>query len=519
MPLTISFLFHFNQDIGPYTLFASRASYQGLIAVLRKHKNKKFNIHVSGTLIESLSRFDPGTLKELVSGVKEEQFEILGSTYAQNVLAATDELSNRYQIEQHLEIIQKTFGVCPKGFWIPERCWKQKFVKLLSDFGYTYTLIEKQTLEKIKLQNYHLPYKTSYQARSIAIVQDDEHFKQLVNFAVWCDPLPSSHSLALSSEVPSKALESRLFDKGSGKPETFQPALSHLEALAWQKDAARSIAVYAEDAEASGLWGVPFGAFPQPVWKNWDRLLHFLEQDKRFQISSIGDFLKRTKIEKEIGPIPDGQAEWMVQSLRKKDAPYHEDGYSDWFDFVHRSPKIRKYRKFFAKLAREIQKAETMARRCQKSRFIGTAISDKPHPNCSRRFSVEFGAYLQEAKLLLCRSQYEFGCIGIGKKNYPPFEKARECLIPLTRFWEILSVNSKNLNSLLRKGWQTKSGRVFKKAANQKQKRDIKWFQCLDSQWKKFKKIVPVKKCWFKKFIADWIFDVAPAKVVQYSKR
>ncbi|MBI4771043.1 MAG: hypothetical protein HY784_11710 [Chloroflexi bacterium] len=97
MPLTVPFLFHFNQHFNEYARVASRACYRGLLRVLRAHPALKFNIHISGTLVHALSWVDPEPLELIRDGLKAGQFELLGSTYAQNVLYASNDWDNARQ--------------------------------------------------------------------------------------------------------------------------------------------------------------------------------------------------------------------------------------------------------------------------------------------------------------------------------------------------------------------------------------------------------------------------------------
>lgn len=473
MPLSVSFLFHFNQALTPYARVANLACYRGLLNVLRKWRRTRFTLHISGTLIESLKQLNSRSLKLLRAGIADGQFELLGSTYAQNVMASSDEISNRLQMEQHLETLWKFFRVQPKGFWVPERCWKQAFVKLLKEFGYRYTLVERQTLEKSGTQNIYLAHRSSYGKSSLDIVNDDEQFKHKVNLAIWAGK------------------------KGS----LLKPVMDHLAPLSDRQDAGRSLVVYAEDAEASGLWGYLFGAFPQPVWENWNLLLREMNQDRRFKICAIEDFLRKQPDREAIGKIPDGQAEWMAAALKSKDAPYHEDGYTDWFDFNACAPKLKKYRPFFKNLARRIRKTER--------KLLLFKQKNSRQKKMIKMIPI-LENLLKQSKLIFCSHQYEFGCIGIGKKNYAPFDDAEKCLAPLLDIESII-VNP-TLEQVSRIEYK-QSSRLSVNALN------CGWIaKNSDSEWRTFKKEVGAKNVWFKNHIAPWALNYLSSKVVEFRR-
>src|SRR5215472_4258739 len=131
MPLSLALIFHFNQHTSEYADIANRACYRGLLTVLRAHPKLKFNLHLSGTLLRALPWFDTETLKLVRDGLAAGQFELLGSTYAQNVPYASDDWDNAQQIGLHRTVLQQLFGVAPAAFWIAERCWRQSLLPLI----------------------------------------------------------------------------------------------------------------------------------------------------------------------------------------------------------------------------------------------------------------------------------------------------------------------------------------------------------------------------------------------------
>lgn len=385
MKQSIIFAFHFNQAVTPYTKIADEVCYKGLLAVLRRHRDTKFTIHISGTLIESLLEYNSTTLNLIKKGIADAQFEILGSTYAQNVMYSTDDVSNQIQIELHRKVLKDVFNFEPIGFWIPERCWRKGFTKILTDNGYKYTFIEKHILRQVKSRRHlNAVYPTS--CNNLVIFPDDEIFRHKVNFAIW------------------SGIKEQVFEYlNTSVPQSISP----------------SIVVYAEDAETSGLWGYENGTLPQIAWKNLDNLISTLKQ--KFNFTTAKDFLSLTRLPpNEFGGYPltrlntNGQADWMVRSARVKEAPYHEDGFMDWFDFNLHSEKIQKFRKLFKNTAKKLEKLE--------NKILKNPILYK----CNKLKTL-----LEYSKKIFASHQYEFGCIGIGEKVYLPFSGIKNSLIPL----------------------------------------------------------------------------------------
>ncbi|WP_423222967.1 hypothetical protein [Candidatus Amarolinea aalborgensis] len=396
--LHIALLFHFNQNLNQFSHLASQACYKGLLHVLRRHARLPFAIHMSGSLIHALQWYDPEPLQLLADGINAGQFTLVGSTYAQNVAYASDDWDNLLQMMLHREVMQRNFGVSPAIFWNPERCWRQSLAPVLRAGGYSHTLIEGDFLRQAGSPQPHAVWQTGQGDHSITLFNDDQHLKNVMNYAIWTGR--------------------------TGR------ALDYLRTLAAQPDSDSYYLWYAEDAEATGLWGHARGVLPQSAWANLDRLLTELEQQPWLAITAPTQAPKPQGV---LPVIPDGQASWMVASLRATGKPYHEDGYQDWFDFNARSPKLAYFRSLFDGIRARLQASQA-----------APPANDSTEPSASLRHerSVERSVeplaevaaaarLIAQAHLALAAHQYEFGCIGIGQPGDRQWEMARAALVCL----------------------------------------------------------------------------------------
>lgn len=365
MALNLPLVFHFNQHLTDFAWVASRACYQGLLKVLRSHPAVPFNIHISGTLIHALQWLDPEPLELIRDGLRDGQFELLGSTYAQNVPYATDDWDNAQQIALHQRTLHDCFGVTPVSFWNSERCWRPSLVPVIAEAGYHTTLIEDHILTAAGLAA-PVVITTRQDNRQLSLVWDDEKLKQLFNFAAWFN----------------------------------RPAqlLTYLRERVNQASDTPLCLAYAEDAEAMGLWGWQQGVAPQQTWYYLDELLTLLEMQPGLQIARLTAVPTPTA---ELSPIPDGSATWMDASLQRTEAPYHEDGYANWFHFLATAPKLAHFRQLYDQLRAPLQQG------------------------ASDQESAAGRALRQAALHTYLTYQYEFGCIGIGEQGYPGWEGAR----------------------------------------------------------------------------------------------
>ncbi|MFQ5999380.1 MAG: glucodextranase DOMON-like domain-containing protein, partial [Candidatus Bathyarchaeia archaeon] len=368
--IDVIFLFHFNQNLVPYGDQANDASYVGLLKTLRKHPNSKFAIHVSGSLMEDLQWFNNTAIQLIRDGVQEGQFEVIGSTYIQNVMYSTrmndtDYQFNDEQIKEHREIIEKIFGVSPKGFWNPERTWTQSFVPLLVDNGYEYTQVEDHILYDSGITgSEYLVRTTTYNGKQLVVFTDDKTFEGYVNGAV---------------------------DSGSSVD------MINFLRNQYSYDVEDQFAIcYFEDAEATGLWDYEGGEDPHIDWNNLDNILTDLENESWIKITTYEEFLESHSPAEDVSPIVDGAASWM--------------GGDAWFD-QNNSPMVQSYRVFFNSIRNRLNQ-------------VNASIQDAKNGGKNTTSAEKL---LEHAWTTLLAHQYEFGCV--IHSGYTDFDLARTALV------------------------------------------------------------------------------------------
>ena len=327
--LKTAFLFHLNQSVTPYAEVGDKTSYNRLIKTLRKHRDLKFNIHISGTLIQSLLWYNPETIKLIKEGIDDGQFEIIGSSYSQNIMYSTDKESNQMQIERHKEIIKKVFGVEPIGFWNAERTWRQDLADLIIKNGYKYTLVEDKAL-KISGSKGSEYYIRSTENGKLMILNDDNEFLDKVKLA-----------------VDAGDLESNISERGallSEKRTEYKKLFSYMRKIYEKDKEDKFLLNYADDAEITGLWDFENGSSTEWDFKNLDFLLTEIEKKKWIQMVKYSEVANNKAVKEDITPIKDSAAIWMEKAARGY-GNYSEKGYKNWFDFNKNSPKLAYYRK------------------------------------------------------------------------------------------------------------------------------------------------------------------------------
>jgi hypothetical protein len=355
--LDVTLLFHANQNLVPYGKVADLASFRGLIQTLRKHPSQKFQLHFSAPLIHDLQWFGDSTLQIIREGIGQRQFEIFGSTYAQNIMYSTridtgDYEFNNNQIVFQKELIQKVLGVTPLAFWNAERVWTQNFVQLLADNGYKYVPVEDHILQASGESGpVYQPRLTRFNGRQVVAFEDDKTFLGLVDNAI-----------------------------NNGDP---GPVISFLNAKYAEDTLDQFVIGYYQDAEATGLWDYQNGVDPQTNFNGLDALLTALEADTLIRVTTYEDWLASNPPPPELTPIVDGAAQWM--------------GADAWFTENQR-PEFQTMRVVYDSLRRYIDS-------------VGSVV---------KTFAVDTAAnkLIRHAWFTLCAHQFEFGCSGLEGDVY-----------------------------------------------------------------------------------------------------
>jgi len=111
----------------------------GFLPLLQMHLDYRIplNLHLSGTLMETLVWHYPESFSLIKRLFKEGLLELIGSTFSQNVMPFFSPDYNARQINEELWMYREHLGVdlnSIKTFWVPERVWNtEKLAKILTN--------------------------------------------------------------------------------------------------------------------------------------------------------------------------------------------------------------------------------------------------------------------------------------------------------------------------------------------------------------------------------------------------
>ncbi len=122
--------------------YAYEHAYLPLLKVITGHRNIKFGIHNSGTLLEWILQKHPEFFEILKESVRVGQAEILSSAYGEPILSFIPKKDAVEQIKYFNDYIYKHFDFEVKGLWLTERIWEPGLISTLLDAGIEYTLLD-----------------------------------------------------------------------------------------------------------------------------------------------------------------------------------------------------------------------------------------------------------------------------------------------------------------------------------------------------------------------------------------
>jgi len=147
----------YDNRVGISGIVGTSSSQTGLLRVLKLHERYgvPFSLHISGTLLESLAWHSPAFLSEITRLAGLGLLEIIGGSYAQNMMRFFSPEHNLRQINEELLLYENLLDWDPKRittFWPTERLWETETMapvltssKLLNG-GYRHVVIDDRLL-------------------------------------------------------------------------------------------------------------------------------------------------------------------------------------------------------------------------------------------------------------------------------------------------------------------------------------------------------------------------------------
>jgi thiamine kinase-like enzyme len=308
----------------------------GFLPLLQMHLDYRvpLNLHLSGTLMETLVWHNPDSLLLIKRLIKEQLLAIVGSTFSQNVMPFFSPDYNLRQINEELWMYREHLGLDLRGvqtFWVPERVWStEKLAKILTskellNGGYKRVLLDDRLI---------YPWGGQYQGSERERFDHEQRLEKEA-FSTWeiddgCGLVMLPISRQLRCSIPPSNHESwqRLYE--------LTDWLAH-------SDAEHTLAVYGDDLErAAGV-----GGWDSAHSERYEQFLRWLRDNRWIKPVLIDDWASDHSPVGKVA-IEDGTFYELAQLW---DAG---ENYRGWYE----DPNCQEHRNYLIKAEQALVEAE-----------------------------------------------------------------------------------------------------------------------------------------------------------------
>ena len=372
--LEVVFAFYMTGDTSPESLEAASSTCEQLLDMLLLAPGRKFSVGMSARLASALAWSGSRVLGLMRDGVAREQFELMGSTHSDAVLAALDPWDARLAIHYGAGALLDMFGRAPTGFWNPSGVWRQEIVLPISAGGYSHTVIDSGIVDASGLNGLpaHAPLRVSWGGREIVVFQADADFARAVDQSVR-----------------------------AGSPAS---AIAYLERAYAEDLADAAVVVYAREVRA-GDEGQSLQGFAP--------LFAAMEKEAWLRLTTLEERVHAGPRPRAVTQIPEGEPAQVRQAAASA-------GHANWQEYNANLPVLQDMRSLYGDVRRRIQAVEEDLHRASVSQALAPAAS----------------RLLDHAKLVFAWHQRGFGRPGADSGGSDQWEAVRKAYVAALAAWQ-----------------------------------------------------------------------------------
>jgi 4-alpha-glucanotransferase len=226
LKLTLALCVHHHQPVGNLIDAVDRAfecAYLPLLGLLGSRDDLRVSLHYSGALLERLER-DPDALGMLRKLVSSGRVELLGGAMFEPLLPLVPRVDAIAQMRHQSELVDRLFGVAPKGAWLAEFAWEPHFPALIAEAGLSFTVLDDAQCLGAGLEARQLlrAVRTEDQGRAVTVVPASQEFHRLIPFVPVPDLISRLRERAKLGGMLSVALDAETLGGLDGGPDAFK---------------------------------------------------------------------------------------------------------------------------------------------------------------------------------------------------------------------------------------------------------------------------------------------------------
>lgn len=186
-PVLFTFGLHLHQPVGNFdSVFEQHLTdvYAPLLDALGEGQAWPVSLHLSGPLLDWLTRHAAAYLDRLGREVASGNIELLLAGYDEPILAVLPREDRIEQIARLRDTVERRFGVRATGLWLTERVWEPDLPEDLRRAGIDYVLVDDRHFLVAGFERtvLHRPFRTESGGHAITVLPIDERLRYLVPF-------------------------------------------------------------------------------------------------------------------------------------------------------------------------------------------------------------------------------------------------------------------------------------------------------------------------------------------------
>lgn len=127
---------------------ATEKAYNRLLDTYAKHPSIKFNLNITGSLLENLEKYHTETIERVQKGIKTGQIHLITTGYYQPLIPLIPKKHAVAHIKKNTEMLQRIFGQRVSSAWVPERAWEPWEAEVWAEAGVENVLIDDHVLKR-----------------------------------------------------------------------------------------------------------------------------------------------------------------------------------------------------------------------------------------------------------------------------------------------------------------------------------------------------------------------------------
>ncbi|MCX8174359.1 MAG: hypothetical protein N3F63_07130 [Thermoplasmata archaeon] len=163
---------------------ATEKAYNKLLDTYANHPTIKFNLNITGSLLENLEKYHPETIERVKGGIGRGQLRLITTGYYQPLIPLIPPSHAIAHIRKNTEALKRLFGQVPESAWVPERAWEPWEAEVWADAGVKNVLIDDHVMKRgnpdfPETAKYHV-WQAEHNRKKVNVFLIDKEMRYLV---------------------------------------------------------------------------------------------------------------------------------------------------------------------------------------------------------------------------------------------------------------------------------------------------------------------------------------------------